>query len=193
MLGNKDFQKPLSDVYKKLFVEQPTMLNKCRDMWRYVVSTTDRVIQFKILHRVYYTPARIPGIYGTNAAECWLCTTNHADFDHIFWQCQLIQEFWKGVTRTIQKLLSVPIPVTVSVCLLGLVEELVPRRAQRTMISISLFYARKAILLCWKNPEPPTVSFWRNLIKKVLPFYKATYLSRGCPKIWKSLAMLTWC
>lgn len=202
MLGAEDLPKTLSVVYKELFVERPKMLAKCRDtwsalvtdfggedwdeMWDYpfqtLVSARDRLIQFKLLHRVYYTPARIAGIYGAGAAECRRCTADNADFDHIFWQCQPIREFWKEVTHTIQKVLPVQVPVTVAVCLLGLVEEVTPRRAQRTMISLSLFYARKAILLCWKKRNPPTISFWKELINKALPFYKATYLRRGCPK-----------
>lgn len=69
-----------------------------------LVLARDRLIQFKLLHRVYYTPARIASIYGMCAAECCQCTTNPADFDHIFWHFWLIQEFWTGVTHTIQAL-----------------------------------------------------------------------------------------
>lgn len=202
MRGTEDLPKMRSAVYKELFVVRPKMLAKCKDTWSALVtdfggedwddmldhpfqtleSARNRLIQFKILRRVYFTPARIAGTYGTGEAEYWRCTTDNADFDYIFWQCQLIQEFWKGVTHTIQKVLLVHVPVTVAVCLLGLVEELTPRRAQRTMISLALFYARKAILLCWKKPSPPTVSFRKDIINKALPFYKATYLRRGCPK-----------
>lgn len=72
MLGKEDLQKPLSAVYKKLFVERPKMIIKCRDTWstlvtdfggedwddmwdhafQTLVSARDRLIQYKILHRV---------------------------------------------------------------------------------------------------------------------------------------------
>lgn len=116
LLCNESMQKTLSKVYKDLFVERPKELRKCRDKWSSLVpnfqrddwddmrdhpfgalvSAHDRYIQFKILHRVYYTPARIASIYGSGDAACWRCTTTPADFDHIFWHCQQTWEFWAG-------------------------------------------------------------------------------------------------
>lgn len=56
----------------------------------------------------------------------------------------LYLEFWAEVTKNIQGLLSRPLDdLSLSA---RLVEEVEPRRAQRTLLSISLFYARKAIL-----------------------------------------------
>lgn len=48
-----------------------------------------------------------------------------------------------------------PVPMTVSVCLLGLVEEIVPTSAHRTLLNILLFYAIKAIILHLKKPTAP--------------------------------------
>lgn len=42
-----------------------------------------------------------------------------ADFDHIYWHCQPIREFWMGVTKTIQGLLSLPFPLKISAGLGG--------------------------------------------------------------------------
>lgn len=145
----------------------------------HLVSARDRYIHFKILHRVILYSSK-NSQYGADDATCWRCTAARVDFDHIFWHCQPIQEFWTGVTKTIQGLMSLPVPVTILVCLLGLVEE---------VLSLTLFYAHKAILLCWKKCEVPFLAYWKGIVNKVLPFYKATYLSRGCPqkfeKVWQ--------
>lgn len=131
LLCEENLKKPLSEVYKGLCVETPKMLSKCRDTWSALipdfrrddwddmwdhtfgtlVSARDRLIQFKLLHRIYYTPARLASIYGTDAGECWQCAHSPADFDHVFWHCQPIGVFWTGVTRTIQTLLGVGIQV----------------------------------------------------------------------------------
>lgn len=125
------------------------------DMWQQLfknpVSTRDRLFKFKFLHRIYYTPARLSNIYPTSSAECWHCIYSPANAAHIFWKCQQIQDFWSEVTFCITELLAVPIPMSVRVCLLGLVEEVVPPKAHRTLLNILLFYARKAILLHWKK------------------------------------------
>lgn len=47
---------------------------------------------------------------------------------------------------------------------------------------------RKRIILAWKWAAAPTLSAWKDLVSKALPFYKATY--RGLPanfdKVWGS-------
>ena len=69
-------------------------------------------------------------------------------------------------------------------------EEVVPSRAHRTLLSILLFYGKKAILLKWRSSGAPEVAFWKGLVNAMLPYYKATYLSRGCvgkfEKVWRA-------
>ena len=83
--------------------------------------------------------------------------------------------------------LSTPVPLTAKVCLIGLVEEVVPSLAHRTLLNIGLLYGRKAILLKWKNSNAPTLSFWKGLVNSVIHMYKATYRSRGCDKKFKKV------
>lgn len=75
-----------------------------------------------------------------------------------------------------------------SICILGLVEQLIPTVAGRTLVGLLLFYARKAIALSWRKPTPPPLSLWKQLINNSLPLYKDTYDNRGCPnkysKVW---------
>lgn len=202
LLVDGDLVKPLSVAYKEFFKSTPPAITKCREKWemevpeiqgedwdelwmqpfRHLVSARDRLIQFKFLHRSYLTPARLHKIFPTVSAECWRCSHVTADTDHIFWRCPKIQEFWTDVTSCITELISVPIPMNIKVCLLGLVDDIVPTRAMRTLLNILMFYGRKAILLAWKKPEAPTISVWKGLVNSMLPFYKATYESRGCVK-----------
>lgn len=101
---------------------------------------------------------------------------------HIFWDCPEIHIFWREVTDCLTEVLSAPVPFIPRVCLIGLVEEVMPSLAHRTLLNIGLFYGKKAILLKWKNTAAPTLSFWKGLVNSVIPLYKATYRLRGCPK-----------
>lgn len=156
------------------------------DMWdhpfKHLVSARDRLIQFKFLHRIYLTPARLSRIYPSIDSKCWRCVHSPADAEHIFWGCPTIQNLWSEVTGCLSELLSIPVPLLPRVCLIGLVEEVVPSLAHRTLLNIGLFYARKAILLRWKSSAAPTISFWKGLVNSAIPLYKATYRARGCPK-----------
>lgn len=163
-------------------------------MWshpfQHLIAARDKLIHFKFLHRIDYTPARLASIYSTVQAECWRCSFAPTAADHIFWSCPQIKQYWSGVTSCISEVLMTPIPMTVKVCLLGLVEEVVPSCAHRTLLSILLFYGRKAILLQWRRPGAPALCFWKRFVNAMMPYYKATYLSRGCGKKFDSLAVL---
>ena len=104
LLMTEDLPKTLSVTYKELFKGSPQALLKCREWWvaevpglqgeewddmwdrpfKYLVAARDRLIQFKFLHRVYYTPARLASIYPSVPAECWRCTFAPADAHHVF-------------------------------------------------------------------------------------------------------------
>lgn len=85
-------------------------------------------------------------------------------------------------------LITIHIPLSVLVCLLGLVGSLDHCQATRALIGLLLFYVRKALLLKWKQPELPSLNMWKSLVNSAVPLYKATYLARCCPvkfnKIW---------
>lgn len=95
--------------------------------FKHLVLSRERFIHFKFLHRIYFAPAQFP-----------------ANVDHAFWKCQLIQSFWSALIDCRAEFLTTPITMSVSVCLLGLVEAVVPSNTHRTFLNILLFcvYAR---------------------------------------------------
>lgn len=120
------------------------------DAWEYpylqLVSVKDRLIQFKILHRVYLTPQKFSKIYPDVSLCCYKCVGRDADFSHMLWS------FWEEVMGFIATLTKIPIPLSVPICLLGLVDTLADHRATKTLLGLLLFYARKTLILKWKQP-----------------------------------------
>lgn len=151
-------------------------------LFHYLVSARDRLIQYKILHRINYTPARLAAIYCTDLAHCWHCQYSPAKFEHMF-------EFWQEVTQTLGNITALRVPITISVYLLGLMEELAPLRVQRTLLSVTFSMHRKQVS-CIGKTAAPSLDFWKALINMALPFFNATCLNRGCPKkfekVWQS-------
>lgn len=74
--------------------------------------------------------------------------------------------------------------------LLGITDNLKATKHTSLFVFYAAYYARKAILLKWKLPEPPQLSTLKTLINTVLPLYKLTYMGQNCPqkfeKIWAS-------
>lgn len=124
----------------------------------------------------------------TCSPDCWRCGVALGDFTHIFWTCPYILGFWMEVVALLNFILHAHMPVSMSVCLLGFVKDILSTEAERTFANITLSYARKAIALYWKKPYPPTLVYRKQLVNNSLPLHRDTYVNRGCPrqyeKIW---------
>lgn len=116
MLMVVDLPKVLLVMYKELFKRSPVALTKCRECWegevpdieeeewddmwdqpfKHLVSARDRLIHFKFLHRIDFTPARLAVIYPSVSSECWRYGFSPADAKHIFWECPQIKTFGEG-------------------------------------------------------------------------------------------------
>lgn len=163
-----------------------------REIWDFpfspLVSARDKRVQYKIVHRVHYTPHRLHQMLPANSPACWRCSHQPGDFFHIFWSCPALAHYWKQVLQVIHGVTRLVVPCDPKHCLLGLVEQMPILRTRKILISLLLYYARKAITMTWKQSSPPSVKFWKSLVNASLPLYKATYLSRGCPqkfdKVW---------
>lgn len=193
-------EKPLSSIYRTLqpsihdgsdrllsywHAEVPELdTEDWEDVWDYPMhnlgSARDRLIQFQILHRIHLTPQRLHRIYPSHPSQCWRSTADSANFLHVFWECPGIKLFWAEVSHCICKVTTVAVPLSIDVCILELVHLLATSRAMRTLLGILLFYARKSILK-WKSPQAPTLDYWKSIVNKMIPLYKFTYESRGCP------------
>lgn len=107
--------KPLSSLYMYLTVahdtDTSTTLIKWRedipnldeDIWEDSVSvyipsmitSRDRFIQLKFLHRAYYTPQRLANIYPSLSPMCTRCSFERGSFLHMVWTCQNIRPYWQ--------------------------------------------------------------------------------------------------
>lgn len=69
-----------------------------------------------------------------------------------------------------------------TLALLGKIEDVEATRHVKLFLFYALYYARREILLKWKQPTPPTVNSWIAAVNSVLPLYKLTYENRNCQK-----------
>lgn len=126
---------------------------------------------------------------GGFSSECWRCGFSPGDFAHIFWHCSKLQQYWREVLDLTNKVASTNLPLQMEICILGLIENIVPTITKRTLTGLLLFYARKNIAIQWKKPNPPSITQWKHLVNDSLPLYKDTYANRGCPlkfdKVWR--------
>lgn len=110
---------------------------------QYLVSAKDWLIHFKILHRVYLTPQRLHKIYSSHSSQCWRSTAHPAKF----FTCVLglyrtgMRLFWSKISQYICSVTTISVPLSIDVCILGLLNLLATSGAMGTLIGLLLFYA----------------------------------------------------
>lgn len=136
----------------------------------------------KFLHRAYYSPARLAKIYPDRTADCPKCGLDSADFFHLVWSCPGVVEFWEIVLTDINAIGKLTVPYSLIPLLLGICDFMEISWGKKLFVFYTTFYTRKAILLQWNQPLPPTKQLWQSLVNAALSLYKLMYLGRNCPK-----------
>lgn len=65
--------------------------------FKQLVSVTDRLIQFKRLHRAYYTLYRLQNLNLVLSSAWWNCRQPKGDFFHIIMICPDICQNWQKI------------------------------------------------------------------------------------------------
>lgn len=81
----------------------------------------------------------------------------------VIWTYLVVIGFWEEVLTMMNCTLSVPVQPSIHACLLDLMKNIIPTVAEPTLVSLFLFYTLEKVLTH-------------------LPFYKDTYINRGCSK-----------
>lgn len=69
-----------------------------------------RLIQFKIMHRFYWTPSKLFRLGLLSTSECWRCRSEEGTLIHVLWSCQKVQHFWTNIYDKICEITGMHIP-----------------------------------------------------------------------------------
>uniref|UniRef100_A0A803KF69 Reverse transcriptase domain-containing protein n=1 Tax=Xenopus tropicalis TaxID=8364 RepID=A0A803KF69_XENTR len=205
-------KKLLSNLYKMVMESLPPPFNRARQLWHqaipnlqedqweeaidtaydHLISIKDRLIQYKSLHQIYITPLKLLKIGKRQNDLCPRCDTPGANFIHMIWACPPINRFWKDVMGTMAQELGTPQIIDPVVCLLGVIDDILPTNAARIRFRTLMFYAKKTVIMHWMGNNLPSLNFWRQLVDSALPLIKLTYETRGAmdkfERVWSD-----WC
>ncbi|XP_072012556.1 peroxisomal membrane protein PEX14 isoform X1 [Engystomops pustulosus] len=212
LMSTPDLPKPLTQCYALLQEQKSRPFDRARERWRQdipdlsdddwrevelsyftsVVSARDFLIQSKFLHRVYFTPARLFRMGAMPNDLCFRCQAEVGSFLHCVWSCPRVHVFWSEVLEFLNVHFDFPRLLSPSVCLLGIINEVINGHYDKIFFRFVLYYARKVVVMTWKDQEPPPLKRWILLINSVIPHYRSLYTNRKCPqkfdRIWSR-----WC
>lgn len=148
----KDFDEEISD---EIWNES---LGKIQDCSR---NSRHRLIQFKVVHRLYYSKTKLSKIYNSVSPVCDRCKIKEGSLSHMFWFCPKLFNFWTAIFDFFSKVFQKEVKPDHGIAILGSSEtlETFPIFQQRSLL-MGMTLAKKIILLNWKSSDPPCFKVW---------------------------------
>ena len=181
-----DFLKPLWERDLEVTFNPIDWDKICSGVFPKCTSISIHEQNFKFFFRTYYTPVRLQRMFPDTSNLCYKCKIHKGTLIHLFWSCDRIQTFWKGVHSVIQEVTGKIFLLTSSLCLLSHTLDNLFDADTKSLLIILLFLAKKCILLRWSTPQVPTVDMWLSQISALFPIEKLTHdLNHKSVKFWR--------
>uniref|UniRef100_H3ARX1 Reverse transcriptase zinc-binding domain-containing protein n=1 Tax=Latimeria chalumnae TaxID=7897 RepID=H3ARX1_LATCH len=139
------------------------------DVWEEALASTltagtdikSRLIQFKIVNRIYWTPAKLPSAKLLDTDRCWRCSSERGTLLHMLWECPNLQCYWTQVRAFLGSLVEIDTMDNPWACILG-VGIKGPRlsKGEIRFVKLALVTAKQVILRHRRQADSPTFQEW---------------------------------
>uniref|UniRef100_A0A3B3HDP0 Reverse transcriptase domain-containing protein n=1 Tax=Oryzias latipes TaxID=8090 RepID=A0A3B3HDP0_ORYLA len=139
------------------------------------------LIQFKVVHRIHYSKAKLAKIYPNVEASCDRCHHTPADLTHMFWLCPSLTSYWSVIFKTLSQALKIDLEPNAAMAIFGITggKQSILSKQNKHIIAFTTLDARRRILLHWKSNKPPKVSLWFSDLLQFMELEKIKYTLRG--------------
>ena len=136
-------------------------------------SINYRLIQFKIVHELYYTPRLLNKMSSRGRpAQCWKCGYKDADSLHLLWGCGEVQKFWEQFTRSIFNMIGRSWTPDCKSVILGLgLEDDIRGNIKREWLKGCLV-AKVLLVRYWGTEVLPSLAEWEQLMYRISIYEK---------------------
>ena len=142
-----------------------------RDFWT-------RPIQFKIIHRMYWTPSKLYRLKLTAYPGCWK-GSDDGTLNHMLWHCPKVQDFnsWSSIHECIQKVVGLEVPFCIRLYLLWDPSTLKDGIASvhTEWVQTAIMIGRKLLVQQWKSAPAPSITDWYNGLTTVAAYERVSF------------------
>lgn len=138
------------------------------------------LIQCRILHRTYYTKARLAKIYdGVTPAFDW-CKQSPANVIHTLWHSPSLYDYWTTIFNTLSEVVGEEMKPNALSALFGVAAPSLTK-STKDIIAFATLLARRLIVINWKLTTPLCHARWIRDILYFLKLEKIRLSLSGCP------------
>ncbi|KAL2085077.1 hypothetical protein ACEWY4_018397 [Coilia grayii] len=154
------------------------------DEWMHVLCNSKkmardlrtRLVQFKIINKMYWTPAKLFRVKLVNSPMCWKCT-NDGTLTHMLWECPKVQQFWISIHECIEGVVGVEVPFCIRLYVLGdpsVLKDILPS-VEAEWVHTAIMLGKKLIVQQWKSTHAPSIRDWYNALSTVAAYEQISF------------------
>lgn len=125
------------------------------------VNARLQLIQFKVIHRLHYSKAKVHTFFTQTSPLCDRCKIANCTLAHQFWLCPILCNFWGSILQWFSLALKVTIVPDPKIALFGCSDALENLdHGTQTVVAYGMVVAERCILKHWKSDLPPQFEAW---------------------------------
>ena len=139
-----------------------------------------RLIQFKIINRIYWTPSRLFRVGLSESPKCWKCQDMDGSLVHMLWGCPNVQSYWSSIKDKLKGIIGFDIPFCPRLFILGdpsILSNVSPPIAEwiQTALMLGPFYTKETTCANMRQHETNSL----NKKKEKTHIVQATVVALG--------------
>uniref|UniRef100_A0A3P9CYM2 Reverse transcriptase domain-containing protein n=1 Tax=Maylandia zebra TaxID=106582 RepID=A0A3P9CYM2_9CICH len=166
------------------------------DSWKMLISswhvcspeTQSQLIQYKLLHRNYWTPSKLVRLKLADKDICWKCQQEVGTLVHMLYTCRKNDYLWDGIINLVNDIFKLNLSKSPAICVLGLLpDDNILSKKQRLWMRLAFITGCRVILRHWKSSSPCSFKEWTEQMSRMASYERVMYRMKGREDIFEQV------